>query len=173
MSEKKQVNIDNENITDSSDTINFLQKEIEDLKGKLLLSVADSENLRKRMEKEKEDIAKYSISAFSKDILPVRDSLLLALKNSGVENSISQGIKLTLSELDRIFEKNGITIIDSMGKIFDPHLHQVMFEIVDNEKEPGTIIEIIQEGFTINNRLLRPALVGTSKKEEKNEAQAL
>ncbi|MDO4975068.1 MAG: nucleotide exchange factor GrpE, partial [Alphaproteobacteria bacterium] len=116
-------------------------------------------------EKEKADISKYSISGFAKDVLRIRDNLQLALFNSKEDTSaIIDGIKLTMSELDKILNNYGIKIIDSMGKPFDPHKHQAMIEIESKDQEPGIIVQVMQEGFMIHDRLLRPALVGVSKK---------
>ncbi len=142
-----------------------LQTQIEDLKDKLLRAVAESQNIQKRAEKEKADISKYSISSFAKDVLRIRDNLQLALLNSKEDASaIIDGVKLTMSELDKILNNYGIRIIESMGKPFDPHMHQAMIEIESKDQEPGTIVQVMQEGFMIYDRLLRPALVGVSKK---------
>ncbi len=142
-----------------------LQTQIEDLKDKLLRAVAESQNIQKRAEKEKADISKYSISSFAKDVLRIRDNLQLALFNSKEDASaIIDGVKLTMSELDKILNNYGIKIIESMGKPFDPHMHQAMIEIESKDQEPGIVVQVMQEGFMIHDRLLRPALVGVSKK---------
>ncbi len=142
-----------------------LQTQIEELKDKLLRAVAESQNIQKRAEKEKADISKYSISSFAKDVLRIRDNLQLALLNSKEDTSaIIDGIKLTMSELDKILNNYGIKIIESMGKPFDPHMHQAMIEIESKDQEPGIVVQVMQEGFIIHDRLLRPALVGVSKK---------
>lgn len=142
-----------------------LQTQIEDLKDKLLRAVAESQNIQKRAEKEKADISKYSISSFAKDVLRIRDNLQWALFNSKEDASaIIDGVKLTMSELDKILNNYGIKIIESMGKPFDPHMHQAMIEIESKDQEPGIVVQVMQEGFMIHDRLLRPALVGVSKK---------
>lgn len=156
--------IKNEEVIEKNETED-LQTQIDDLKDKLLRAIAESQNIQKRAEKEKADISKYSISGFAKDVLRIRDNLQLALFNSKEDTSaIIDGIKLTMSELDKILNNYGIKIIDSMGKPFDPHKHQAMIEIESKDQEPGIIVQVMQEGFMIHDRLLRPALVGVSKK---------
>lgn len=155
--------IKNEEVTENE--TEDLTIQIEELKDKLLRAVAESQNIQKRAEKEKADISKYSISRFAKDVLRIRDNLQLALINSKEDTSaIIEGIKLTLSELDKILNSHGIQIIESLGKQFDPHIHQAMIEIESEDQEPGIIVQVMQEGFMIQDRLLRPALVGVSKK---------
>ncbi|MDR1488263.1 MAG: nucleotide exchange factor GrpE [Holosporales bacterium] len=143
-----------------------LKEQISVLEEKLLRVFADSENSRKRAEKEKEDLAKYSVSKFAKDILSIRDNLKLALSNCQQAESspIIDGIKMTLGEMDRILGMYDIRIIESENRKFDPNIHQAMLEIEDNSRDAGTIVEVLQDGFTIHNRLLRPVLVTTSKK---------
>lgn len=156
--------IKNEEVIEKNETED-LQTQIDDLKDKLLRAIAESQNIQKRAEKEKADISKYSISGFAKDVLRIRDNLQLALFNSKEDTSaIIDGIKLTMSELDKILNNYGIKIIESMGKPFDPHKHQAMIEIESKDQEPGIIVQVMQEGFMIHDRLLRPALVGVSKK---------
>ena len=157
-----------ENVRDAEKETNKLQSRIDELEEKLLRALAETQNVHKRAEKEKTDIAKYSISGFAKDVLQIRDNLQLALNNS-TENSgaIFDGIKMTMSEMDKILERNGITIIKSLGEQFNPNFHQAMIEIESNDKEPGVIVQVMQEGFMICERLLRPALVGVSKKAKK------
>jgi molecular chaperone GrpE len=142
-----------------------LKKQISDLEDRLLRVLAETENIKKRVEKEKEDAFKYCISSFAKEVLIIRDNIKLALSNCECSDSkIANGIKMTISEMDKILSKHNIKIVEALGRQFDPHLHQAMFEAQDTEKEPGTIIEVIQDGFIINDRLLRPALVGVTKK---------
>ena len=142
-----------------------LQAQIDDLKDQLLRAIAESQNIQKRAEKEKSDISKYSISGFAKDVLSIRDNLQLALNNSSEESdAIIEGVKLTMSEMDKILERYGIKMIESLDKPFDPHFHQAMVEIETADKEPGIVVQVMQEGFMIQDRLLRPALVGVSKK---------
>ena len=162
MSDNKEV--ENESQSEEISEIEKLQSQVNDLKDQLLRAVAESQNIQKRAEKEKSDIAKYSVSGFAKDVLLIRDNLQLALNNSGeASDAIIEGVKLTMSEMDKILDRYGIKMIESLDKPFDPHFHQAMIEI-ESEKEPGTVVQVMQEGFMIYDRLLRPALVGVSKK---------
>lgn len=142
-----------------------LSQKVSELEEKILRLLADSENLKKRVEKEKEEMAKYAISSFAKDILTIRDNLKRALSSCKDETSpIVEGIKLTMSEMDKTLSKHGVSIIDPLNKKFDPHLHQAMFEVSRDDIESGVVVEIVQDGFMISGRLLRPSLVGVSKK---------
>ena len=161
MSEEKAVE---NNKKEETTEVGEYEKTIADLKDKLLRAVAENQNLRKVCEKEKSDISKFCISGFAKDILIVRDNLTLAISNCEKDDPILEGIKLTLNELDRILGTHGIKIIEALGNAFDPNLHQAMLEVEDSEKDPGVVVRVMQDGFMINNRLLRPALVGVSKK---------
>ena len=145
---------------------------IEELKDQLLRAMAELQNTKKRAEKEKADISKFSISGFAKDVLRIRDNLQLALKsNTQDAGAIIDGIKLTMSEIDNILGSYGIKLIDSMGKPFDPNFHQAMIEVETEDSAPGIVVQVMQEGFMIYDRLLRPALVGVSKKVSKNETE--
>ena len=138
-------------------------KKSDELKEQLLRLAAELQNLKRRSEKERIDASKFAISSFAKDILVVRDNLQLALKNcSATDNKIVEGVTLTLKHMDSILANHGITMINSVNAEFDPNLHQAVNE-VDSEKKSGTIVEVMQEGFTINGRLLRPALVSVAK----------
>ena len=152
--------------------------EVNDLKNQLLRTLADNENNRRRYEKEKEDLSVYVISNFAKEMLSVLDNLQRALEvsnkidieNKDVDNNTKnfiEGVQLTEKQLNSIFEKFKISIIKSLNSKFDPNIHQAMFEIENNEVDEGTILQVIQEGFKIEDRLLRPALVGVSKKVSK------
>ena len=146
---------------------------IEELKDQLLRAMAEVQNTKKRAEKEKADISKFTISGFAKDVLRIRDNLQLALKSDMKDaGAIVDGIKLTMSEMDNILGSYGIKIIESLGKPFDPNFHQAMVEVETEENEPGIVVQVMQEGFMIYDRLLRPALVGVSKKVSKNETEA-
>ena len=152
--------------------------EISDLKNQLLRTLADNENNRRRYEKEKEDLSVYVISNFAKEMLSVLDNLQRALEvsnkidieNKDIDNNTKnfiEGVQLTEKQLNSIFEKFKISIIESLNSKFDPNIHQAMFEIENNEVDEGTILQVVQEGFKIEDRLLRPALVGVSKKVSK------
>ena len=152
--------------------------EVSDLKNQLLRTLADNENNRRRYEKEKENLSVYVISNFAKEMLSVLDNLQRALEvsnkidieNKDIDNNTKnfiEGVQLTEKQLNSIFEKFKISIIESLNSKFDPNIHQAMFEIENNEVDEGTILQVIQEGFKIEDRLLRPALVGVSKKVSK------
>ena len=153
-------------------------EEINDLKNQLLRTLADNENNRRRYEKEKEDLSSYIISNFAKEMLSVLDNLQRAIEVSSKidieddkidKNTIDfiEGVKLTEKQLNSINEKFKITKVDSLSNKFDPNMHQAMFEIENDDEEEGTILQVIQDGFKIEDRLLRPALVGVSKKKSK------
>lgn len=161
---KNQIEKESQNETVLSD-IEALSAELADMQDRLLRAIAESENIRKIAEKEKSDIIKYSISKFAKDVLLIRDNLKLALSNSDVSSgNIIDGIKLTMTALDKVLETNGIKIIEALDSKFDPHFHQAVVEIEDAEKQ-GIVVQVMQDGFMIYDRLLRPALVGVAKKK--------
>jgi molecular chaperone GrpE len=151
---------------------NNVEKQIEELNDKLLRSLAENQNLRKIHEKEKEDLIKYSSSSFAREILNLADNLERAFglfKDSPKFKSeefkdIILGIELIEKELINSFDKNGIKSFESVGKKFDPNFHQALNE-VESEEETGTVINEIQKGYMLNDRLLRPALVSISKKK--------
>jgi len=153
-------------------------EEINDLKNQLLRTLADNENNRRRYEKEKEDLSTYIISNFAKEMLSVLDNLQRAIEVSSKINTeddkidkntldFIEGVKITEKQLSSINEKFKITKVDSLNSKFDPNMHQAMFEIENDEEEEGTILQVVQDGFKIEDRLLRPALVGVSKKKSK------
>ena len=154
------------------------EEKILELEDKLARTFAEMENQRRRFEKEKNDAFEYGGFAFAKEALNLIDNLArskLILENDEKLKE-TELLKKTLDHLDIInkdlintFTKNNITPIDCLNKKLDPNLHQAMMEIEDNQKEPGTIIQEIQKGFMIKDRLLRPSLVGVSKKIEKKD----
>ena len=158
------------------------EQKIAELEDKVTRTFAEMENQRRRFEKEKEDAFEYGGYSFAKEALNLIDNLDRSkhvLENDDKLKE-TEALKKTLEHLDiikrdliSIFEKNNIKPIESLNKKLDPNLHQAMMEIEDDTKEPGTIIQEIQKGFTIKDRLLRPSLVGVSKKvtikEEKTE----
>lgn len=151
----------------SEQKINY-DEEITKLKNSLLLALADNENLRKRFEKEKEDLIKYSVSKFAKGILQVVDNIERALNNIPDKEefkTVKDGIKITEKELLSILEKNNIKKIElSIGDAFDPHFHQAMLEEENDKLDSGTVGKILQNGFTLHDRVLRPTLVSVVKK---------
>ena len=155
-----------------------LEEKIVELEDKVARTFAEMENQRRRFEKEKEDAFEYGGYSFAKEALNLIDNLDRSkhvLENDDKLKE-TEALKKTLEHLDiikkdliSIFEKNNIKPIESLNKKLDPNLHQAMMEIEDDTKEPGTIIQEIQKGFTIKDRLLRPSLVGVSKKITKKE----
>ena len=151
------------------------EEKILKLEDKLARTFAEMENQRRRFEKEKEDAYEYGGFAFAREALNLIDNLerskqiLLndeSLKNSKALNKTLEHFDIINKDLISIFTKNNIKPIESLNKKLDPNLHQAMIEIEDDLKEPGTIIQEIQKGFTIKDRLLRPSLVGVAKKTE-------
>ena len=155
------------------------EKKIKELEDKLARAFAEMENQRRRFEKEKEDAFEYGGFSFAKEALSLIDNLERSkqvlqndekLKNTEALTEILGHLDIINKDLISIFNKNNINPIESLNKKLDPNFHQAMMEIEDNQREPGTIIQEIQKGFTIKDRLLRPSLVGVSKKgENKNE----
>ena len=158
-----------------------LDEVVLELEDKLARSFAEMENQRRRFEKEKEEAFEYGGFAFAKEALNLIDNLKRSkqtlLNDEELKNSVT--LKKTLEHFDiinkdliTIFEKNNIKPIESLNKKLDPNYHQAMIEIEDDKKEPGTIIQEIQKGFTIKDRLLRPSLVGVSKKSANKDKKA-
>ena len=155
-----------------------LEEKAEELEDKLARTFAEMENQRRRFEKEKEDAYEYGGFSFAKEALSLIDNLArskLILENDETLKN-TEALKKTLEHLDiinkdliSIFTKNNIQPIDCLNKKLDPNLHQAMMEIEDDQKEPGTIVQEVQKGFMIKDRLLRPSLVGVSKKIEKKD----
>ena len=155
-----------------ADQIQALAAETADLKERLLRSMADMENLRKRTEREKAEATLYAATGFARDLLSVADSMDRALQSVPEEGreqlgeatrNLLAGIDVTHKELINVFSRYGITRIEPIGEKFDPHFHQAMFEIAESSAPPGTVVQVMQAGYTIGERLLRPALVGVAK----------
>ena len=154
------------------------EEKISELEDKVARTFAEMENQRRRFEKEKEDAFEYGGYSFAKEALNLIDNLDRSkhVLESDDKLKETEALKKALEHLDiikkdliSIFEKNNIKPIDSINKKLDPNFHQAMMEIEDDTKEPGTIIQEIQKGFTIKDRLLRPSLVGVSKKVTKKD----
>lgn len=157
-----------------------LRAENEDLKDKLLRTVAEMENLRRRTERDKADTAKYAVSNFARDVLTIADNIQRAIAHVPEEaaekdetlKSFLDGINVTERELLNVMERHGIQRVNPKGERFDPNLHQAMFEVPDTSVAEGTIMEVVQAGYVIADRVLRPAMVGVSKGGEKKPAKA-
>ena len=155
------------------------EEKISELEDKLARTFAEMENQRRRFEKEKEDAFEYGGSSFAREALNLIDNLERSkqvlendekLKDTDALKKILEHLEIINKDLISIFTKNNIKPIDCLNKKLDPNFHQAMMEIEDDQKEPGTIVQEIQKGFMIKDRLLRPSLVGVSKKTEtKNE----
>ena len=146
-----------------------LQAEIEDLRRQLLYAQAEMQNVRRRMERDAADARAYAATGFARDVLSVADNLSRALaaippamrEDEGAKSLVT-GLEMTGRELDNVFERNGITRIAAVGERLDPNRHQAMVEL-PSEQAPGTIVQEMQPGYMIKDRLLRPAMVGVAK----------
>ena len=157
------------------------EEKIKDLEDKVTRALAEMENQRRRYEKEREDAFEYGGFAFARENLNLIDNLERAkqslendetLKNSEALKKTLEHLEIINKDLISIFKKNNIEPIDSINKKLDPNFHQAMLEVENDQKEPGTIIQEIQKGFMMKDRLLRPALVAVTKKFEKNKNDA-
>lgn len=151
--------------------ITALKEEAGKLKDQLLRTFAEMDNLRKRMEREKAEATLYAASNFARDILSVSDNMERALATAEADHlkeatepvkNLVAGVEMTNRELLNVFERHGITRIDPMGEKFDPHYHQAVFQVPTNDAAPGTVMQVMQAGFKIGERVLRPAMVGVA-----------
>jgi molecular chaperone GrpE len=155
------------------DHVADLERQLEDAKSKALYAAAETQNVRRRLEQELQQATSYAAAGFARDMLAIKDHLERALAAVGEElradKTASQflaGIEATARELEAVFQRQGITRIKSVGEELDPHRHQAMMEMPSADAEPGTIIEEMQPGYMMKDRLLRPALVGVAKKSD-------
>ena len=176
-------NISNEEIkeNDNKDTQISAEEEIISLKDKVNRIYAESENQRRRFEKEKEEAFEYGGFSFAKETLNLLDNLERSkvslendetLKNTAGVKKLIDHIDIINKDMISIFKKNNIEPIKAIGQKLDPNIHQAMMEVEDDEKEQGTIVQEIQKGFMMKDRLLRPSLVGVSKKKEKKDEKS-
>ena len=147
-----------------------LERELDEAKAKALYAAAEAQNVRRRLEAEKVQAASYASTGFARDMLSVKDNLDRALAAVSEELRADEtaanflaGIEATARELEAAFARNGITRIKSIGEQLDPHRHQAMIEVPTDSAEPGTIVDEMQAGYMLKDRLLRPALVGVAK----------
>ena len=147
-----------------------LQKALEEANSKALYAAAEVQNVRRRLEAEKQQAASYASATFARDMLAIKDHLDRALaavsddlRNDKVASNFLAGIESTARELNAVFARNGVERIEALGAALDPHKHQAMMEI-PSDKAPGTIVEEMQPGYMLKDRLLRPALVAVAKK---------
>jgi len=169
--EKDELKIDDQN----EKKLENYETEISKLREEKLRLLAEMENLRKRFEREKSESIKFGSSKLARDILSPNDNLIRALKNIPEDKKISEpinnfinGLKMVQKEFTVILEKHGINQINALNKKFDHNLHQAMLEIETDEEE-GIVVQELQSGYTMHERLLRPSMVGVSKKTQKNE----
>lgn len=156
-----------------------LAEEIAQLKDKLLRAMAETENVRRRVEREREETAKYAVSSFAKELAGVADNLRRAIDAVPAETraadeavrSLLEGVEATERALLAGFERFGVSRIDPLGERFDPNRHQAMAQI-DSDQPPGTVIQVMQAGYMIHDRLLRPAMVVVAKARPAGEASA-
>jgi molecular chaperone GrpE len=159
-------------VVPSEDRMTALARETADYKDRLLRSLAEMENLRRRTERQVADARDYGIAGFARDILAVADNMARALgaldpelrekAEAGVK-ALLDGVELTERELLKALEKHGVKKFDPLGEKFDPNLHQAMFEMPDPSRPAGTVAQVVQPGYMIGERILRPALVGIAK----------
>ena len=155
-----------------------LEATVADLNDKLLRALAETENIRRRAVRDKEDASKYAISNFARDMLALSDNLHRAMdsvdpetrqKDAAVEQ-IMVGLEMTAREVNNAFERYGIKVIEAMGEKFDHNLHEALFEMDDASKPPGIVVQVVETGYVLKDRLLRPAKVGVSKGGAKETA---
>ena len=149
-----------------------LKRQLEEAKSKALYAAAETQNVRRRLEAELKQATSYASAGFARDMLAIKDHLDRALAVVGEELRADKtaaqflaGIESTSRELDAVFQRHGVTRIQSVGEPLDPHRHQAMMEI-PSDQEPGTIVEEMQPGYMMKDRLLRPALVGVAKRPD-------
>lgn len=160
-----------EELSPDEDPLALLEGEIASLKDQLLRAMAETENVRNRARREREESVKYAAVPLIKDLLAVADNLQRALTSVAPDatreneqlQSLLTGVELTEKELRSVFERHKIETIDPMGEPLDPHLHEAMFEIPDPAKPAGTVVQVIQVGYRLHDRLLRPARVAIAK----------
>ena len=173
---EEESNLEENDAETKEDLADSQEKKIAELNDKVLRLLAENQNIRKNQEKEKEDILKYGSFNFASQILNLTDNLDRAFSifknNEKFKDKefleITNGIELIEKELLSTLEKNSITYIDCLNKKFDPNFHQALSEI-DSEKEPGTVVEEVQKGYMLHDRLLRPSLVNVAKSSKKEE----
>ncbi|MEG6508204.1 nucleotide exchange factor GrpE [Methyloligella sp. 2.7D] len=163
-----------------ADDLQALADENAELRDRLLREMAEMENVRRRAEREKADTAKYAISNFARDVLTVGDNIRRTIEHVPAEaaakdpalKSFLEGIELTERELLNMLERHGVTRIDPLGERFDPNNHQAMYEVPNPEVPEGTVVDVMQAGYVIGDRCLRPALVAVAKGGAKQSAEA-
>jgi molecular chaperone GrpE len=151
-----------------------LEAELADVKDRMLRALAEAENVRRRAQREREDTLKYAVAGFARDLLSAADNLRRALDSlpeaeakDERTKSLLQGVAATERELLSVFERHGLRRIDPKGERFDHNYHQAVFEVEKTDQPPGTVVEVLQPGYVLHDRLLRPAMVGVAKEGPK------
>ena len=175
INDEPQVEADSTEVENEESEEERLQEEVRTLKEDKIRVLAEMENLRKRFDREKIDSIKYGIVNFARDILSPGDNLERALSAINQEEdhpqsikNLIEGLKMVQKEFSSALEKNGISKINSMNEKFDPNLHQAMMEVEKDDLDEGIVVQEIQTGYMMHDRLLRPAMVGVSKKPKQN-----
>jgi molecular chaperone GrpE len=158
-------------LSPDEDPVTLLEGEVASLKDQLLRAMAETENVRRRAQREREDSVKYAAVPVVKDLLGVADNLQRALESVPAElaetneqvKNLRLGVEMTHKELQSVFERHNITVIEPLGQRLDPHLHEAMYEVEDPSKPAGTVVQVVQAGYRLGERLLRPARVGIAK----------
>ena len=179
--ESAAAEVDSTTAPEQADPIAEAKREAIEFKDKLLRTLAEMENLRKRTEREVLDARLYGIAGFARDVLAVADNMHRALDAIRPERrestdptvkALIEGVELTERELLKILEKNGVKKFSPQGEKFDPNVHQAMYEVPTSDLPPGQVAEVIQAGYMIGERVLRPAMVAVSKAAQKAPASA-
>ncbi len=160
-----------EPVRSESKAVAELQAQVADLKDRLLRAAAEMENMRRRFEREMADTRQYAVTGFAREVLAIGDNLSRALaavpeearKEDGALKVLLDGVEMTERELVRVLDKHNVKRIEPHGEKFDPNFHQAMFEVEHEEAPHGTVVQVIQPGYSIGERILRPALVGVAK----------
>lgn len=171
MVNKQKVNSppdNNEQIGDLNEELNILKERAAQLEDHLRRAIADNENIKRIMQKQVTDAGDYSMTSFARDMIDSCDNLKRAIENLQDGDPVHEGVKVAHQKIMNDLRKHEVEEISPLGERFDSNLHQAVIEKENNEKEPGTIIEVLQNGYTIKKRLLRPAMVIISKKSDNN-----
>jgi molecular chaperone GrpE len=161
---------------DMAAEIGRLESDLADAKDRMLRAMAETENVRRRLEREKDDVSRYAISRFARDLLDVADNLQRALEavpqtalqgNEFLEKLVD-GVGATGRSLTSVFERNGVKRFDPAGQAFDPNFHEVLFEVDSPDAPAGAIVQVLESGYMLGDRLLRPARVGVAKSAPKS-----
>jgi len=159
--------IANEENQETDSQSNELLEQIEDLKNQVLYAKAEVENIRRRSYEEADKTRKFAIEGFSQELLSVKDSLEASLGSDNVDNKILiDGVELTLKQLNAVFEKFNIVEINPIGEKFDPNEHQAMSMVESKEQESNTVLSVLQKGYKLNDRVIRPAMVSVVKNND-------